>query len=34
VTLSTGIIHNYRWGVRQKQQLLVDLEAALVGASA
>ncbi len=28
VILSTGIIHNYRWGVRQKQ-LLVDFEAAL-----
>jgi AraC family transcriptional regulator of adaptative response/methylated-DNA-[protein]-cysteine methyltransferase len=33
VILSTGIIHNYRWGVRQKQ-LLVDFEAALVGAGA
>jgi AraC family transcriptional regulator of adaptative response/methylated-DNA-[protein]-cysteine methyltransferase len=33
VILSTGIIHNYRWGVRQKQ-LLVDFEAALAGASA
>jgi AraC family transcriptional regulator, regulatory protein of adaptative response / methylated-DNA-[protein]-cysteine methyltransferase len=33
VILSTGIIHNYRWGIRQKQ-LLVDFEATLVGATA
>ena len=31
VIRSTGIIHNYRWGVRQKQ-LLVDVEAALARA--
>ena len=33
VILSTGIIHNYRWGVRQKQ-VLVGFEAALAQASA
>jgi AraC family transcriptional regulator of adaptative response/methylated-DNA-[protein]-cysteine methyltransferase len=33
VIRSTGIIHNYRWGVRQKQ-LLVDVEAGLARASA
>jgi AraC family transcriptional regulator of adaptative response/methylated-DNA-[protein]-cysteine methyltransferase len=33
VIRSTGIIHNYRWGVRQKQ-LLVDVEGALARASA
>jgi len=33
VILATGIIHNYRWGVRQKQ-ILVGFEAALAGAPA
>ena len=33
VIRSTGILHNYRWGVRQKQ-LLVDAEAGLARASA
>ena len=33
VILSTGIIHNYRWGARQKR-VLVDFEAALAGATA
>jgi AraC family transcriptional regulator of adaptative response/methylated-DNA-[protein]-cysteine methyltransferase len=33
VILATGIIHNYRWGVRQKQ-ILVGFEAALAQASA
>jgi AraC family transcriptional regulator of adaptative response/methylated-DNA-[protein]-cysteine methyltransferase len=33
VILATGIIHNYRWGVRQKQ-VLVGFEAALARASA
>ena len=33
VILATGIIHNYRWGVRQKR-LLVGFEAALARASA
>jgi AraC family transcriptional regulator of adaptative response/methylated-DNA-[protein]-cysteine methyltransferase len=33
VILSTGIIHNYRWGVTQKR-ILVDFEAAHVGATA
>jgi AraC family transcriptional regulator of adaptative response/methylated-DNA-[protein]-cysteine methyltransferase len=33
VILATGIIHNYRWGVRQKQTL-IGFEAALAGAPA
>jgi AraC family transcriptional regulator of adaptative response/methylated-DNA-[protein]-cysteine methyltransferase len=33
VIRSTGILHDYRWGVRQKQ-LLVDVESALAQASA
>jgi AraC family transcriptional regulator, regulatory protein of adaptative response / methylated-DNA-[protein]-cysteine methyltransferase len=33
VILATGILHNYRWGVRQKQ-VLVGFEAALARASA
>jgi AraC family transcriptional regulator of adaptative response/methylated-DNA-[protein]-cysteine methyltransferase len=33
VILATGIIHNYRWGVRQKQ-ILVGFEAGLAGAPA
>jgi AraC family transcriptional regulator, regulatory protein of adaptative response / methylated-DNA-[protein]-cysteine methyltransferase len=33
VILSTGIIHNYRWGVTQKR-ILVDFEAALTEATA
>jgi AraC family transcriptional regulator of adaptative response/methylated-DNA-[protein]-cysteine methyltransferase len=33
VILATGIIHNYRWGARQKR-LLVDFEAALAQAPA
>ncbi len=33
VILSTGIIHNYRWGVTQKR-ILVDFEAALAAAPA
>ncbi len=33
VILSTGIIHNYRWGVTQKR-ILVDFEAALAEATA
>jgi len=33
VILSTGIIHNYRWGTRQKR-ILVDFEAAVAGATA
>ena len=33
VILATGIIHNYRWGVRQKQ-ILLGFEAALAGATA
>jgi hypothetical protein len=33
VILSTGIIHNYRWGARQKQ-LLIGVEGALARAGA